>query len=123
MSSGGWENVSGIVRGGPSTPEELEALHEDALVMGDSRILVRLYEERAVLVTDSGTTAIGVAECAELALASWQRHHPYVADPLSITQARDLALIVSNDCISVVRRNSQGVWKYAVLRQCAASSE
>jgi hypothetical protein len=114
--------VSKIISEGAGTPEELEALHEDALVMGDTRLLVGVYEKRAVLVTGSGATAIGVNECVELALAEWQGEHPYVADPRSITQARDLALIVSSDCISVVRRDPQGAWKYAIVHQGATSS-
>lgn len=115
--------MSTITGAGARTPEELEALHEDALVMRDIAMLRGVYDEQAVLAAASGKTASGVNDCVELALASWQGDHPYVADPCSLTLAGDLTLIVSRDRISVARRDRHGGWRYAIVGECGNASE
>ncbi len=102
---------------GAITPEDLEALHEDALVMGDMDALTGMYEPRVALVFASGERSIGAVESARRALTMWQGDFVYIADPLAVIQTRDLALIVSRDRISVVRRNRAGGWKYAIVHQ------
>ena len=68
---------------------------EDAFVLGDREAAITLFEEGAVVE-------------GEL----WGRR--YVADPRHVLQARDTALVVSDDHISVVRRGSDGAWRYAI---------
>ncbi len=47
--SAAWARVAGVVmRVGAGTPEELETLFEDALVMRDVQALAELFEEGAV---------------------------------------------------------------------------
>jgi hypothetical protein len=107
---------------GAITPEELEALHEDALVMRDAGSLIGIYDARMTLVAASGERSIGAEESARHALALWQGDFTYIADPLTVIQVSDLALIVSRDCISVVRRDRDRCWRYAIVRQFPATT-
>ena len=102
---------------GARTPEELETLFEDALVIRDREALAELFEERAVLVAGDERPACGGEEIARLALATWEGDHTYVADPRRVTQARDIALIVAERGINVVRRGCDGDWRYAIVLQ------
>jgi hypothetical protein len=75
--------VSGTRRdiGGARTPEELETLLEDALLMRDRDALVALFAAGATLVTLNAPPARGTTAIARLALATWGGAHPYAADP------------------------------------------
>jgi len=99
------------------TPEELESLLEDALVMRDAALLSGMYEPGAILMTAHSEPVTGPEACAQRALGLWQGDRSYVADPRLVMQARDLALVVSNDCVSVVRRDRTGCWRYAIVLQ------
>lgn len=100
---------------GARTPEELETLFEDALVIGDSKALAELFEEGAVLIAADERPARGGEEIARVALATWQAERIYVADPWRVTQARDIALVVGEQGIDVVRRGGDGAWRYAIV--------
>lgn len=102
---------------GARTPEELETLFEDSLVLRDRQALAELFENGAVLVVGDERSARGGEDIARLALVTWEGDHTYVADPKRVMQARDLALIVSERGINVVRRGSDGTWRYAIVRQ------
>ena len=102
------------MRAGARTPEELETLFEDAFVTRDRQALARLFEEGAVLVTRGGPQARGGDEIARFAEAMWERDRTYVADPRRVLQARDTALVVAEHAINVVRRGSDGGWRYAI---------
>jgi hypothetical protein len=97
------------------TPEELETLFEDALVLRDEVALGQLFDGGSTLVAHDGGTARGSGEIARLALATWNGNAAYVADPRSVVQARDIALIVAGQAINVVRRDRNGVWRYAIV--------
>ena len=77
---------------GARTPEELETLFEDALLVRDRQALAALFEAGAVLVAGDGPPARGGAAIARLALAMWAGDGAYVADPRRVVQARDIAL-------------------------------
>lgn len=96
------------------TPEELETLFEDALLIRDGQALAALFEEGAVLVTgrDDGIRGNAIAGSA---LALWDGYHAYVADPQRVIQARDIALIVAERGINVARRGSDGAWRYVIV--------
>jgi hypothetical protein len=111
-------NRGGTVTGatGARTPEELETLLEDALLMRDPQALLELVDEGTCLVVGDEGRAQGRDAVMRLALAIWQDERTYVADPLYVLQARDLALIVGTTGISVARRHHDGAWKYAIIR-------
>jgi hypothetical protein len=111
--------TTAIVRGtvmsaGARTPEELETLFEDALVIRDRDALAELFDEGSVFVANGGSPARGEA-IVQLVLATWDSDHIYVADPRRVMQARNVALIVADHGISVVRRRSDGTWRYAIV--------
>ncbi len=100
---------------GAQTPEELETLFEDALVIRDRVALAELFEVGAVLVADDGRrSARGREEIARLAAQMWECGHGYVADPRRVLQARDTALVVAEGGINVLRRGGDGAWRYAI---------
>lgn len=103
------------MRSGAYTPEELETLFEDTLLVRDHQALVGLFEDGALLFTGDGRSACGGEAIALLALAMWEGEHSYVADPRCVVQARDVALIVVERGIHVAHRNNDGVWRYRIV--------
>jgi hypothetical protein len=97
------------------TPEELEALFEDAFVLRDPRAVAPLFEARALLVAGGVTgEARGSDDVARSAAALWSRDFTYVADPRRVIQAHDIALVLATAATSVVRRGADGAWRYAI---------
>jgi hypothetical protein len=102
------------MRSGAATPEELESLFEDALILGDARAVARLFDARAVLAADSGVLqARGAHEIASLAAAMCERGYAYLADPRRIVHARDTTLVVAEGATNVMRRLPDG-WRYVI---------
>ena len=106
--------LDGGMGGGARTPEELETLLEDALVVGDRAALAALFEAGAVLVAGDRPLARGGEAIARVATALWTGERTYVADPRRVVQARDLALVVAEQAMHVVRRQGDGTWQYAI---------
>jgi len=103
------------VRQGARTPEELEALFEDAFVLRDAEALRGMFAEGAVLaVGDRPDAARGTEEIGRLATALWAGDRTYVAEPRRVVQARDTALVLADRAINVLRRGSDGAWRYAI---------
>jgi ketosteroid isomerase-like protein len=100
---------------GGQTPEELETLLEDALIMRDAEALAQLFEDASVLVAGRGPRQIrGPGEIAEAAGELWQHQPGYLAGPRRVLQARDTALLLGDGVINVARRGPDGSWKYAI---------
>jgi ketosteroid isomerase-like protein len=100
---------------GARTPEELEALLEDAFVTRDAEALAGMFAEGAVLAVGEGPDAArGGAQIGRLATTLWEGDRTYVADPRRVVQARDTALVVADSAINVLRRGSDGAWRYAI---------
>lgn len=99
---------------GAQTPEELETLFEDSLLLRDGMALNRLFDSGAAFVAHDVGTARG-DEIARLALATWNGDATYLADPRWVVQAHDIALIVTGPIINVARRGLDGVWRYAIV--------
>ncbi len=97
------------------TPEELETLFEDALILRDRQALAELFAEGAVLVAGDDRPARGGEEIGRLALAIWEGDYPYVAEPLRVMQARDIALLLTERGVNVARRGPNGAWQYAIV--------
>ena len=103
------------MRPGARTPEELETLLEDAFVTRDPDALAPMFEDGAVLMAGGeGPEARGGRAIARLAAALWIRERTYVAEPRRVLQARDTALVVGPQAVSVVRRGADGAWRYAI---------
>lgn len=99
---------------GARTPEELETLLEDAILLQDEEALAQLFEASAVLVAEDGTEARGGREIARIAREICDQQYSYVAGPRRVLQARDTALVLAERSINVVRRNDDGGWRYAI---------
>lgn len=103
------------MRPGARTPEELEALFEDAFVMRDAQALSEMFTEGAVLAVGEGPdVAWRAEEIQRHATAVWEGDQTYVAGPRRVVQARDIALVLADGAINVVRRGSDGAWRYAI---------
>jgi uncharacterized protein YciI len=105
---------------GARTPEELEMLFEDALVVRDPQMLAKLFEEGAVFIAGRALPARGGEEIATVALATWSGDDAFIADPRRVMQARDVALIVVEGGVNVVRRGRDGAWRYAIVVESLA---
>lgn len=77
------------------TPEELEALLEDAALLGDDEAIGALFEPDGVVAGAAGLTG-------------------YTADPRTVVQAGDVALVLSPHGVSVVRRGTGGAWRFVI---------
>jgi ketosteroid isomerase-like protein len=100
---------------GARTPEELEALLEDAFVTRDAEALSEMFAEGAVLAVAEGRDAArGAQEIGKVATALWQGGRTYVAEPRRVLQARETALVLADGAINVHRRGSDGAWRYAI---------
>ncbi len=98
---------------GARTPEELEALLEDAFVMRDTTALSAMFADGAVFAL-RGADARGAAEIGRLASALWDADRTYVAAPRRVVQARDIALVLADCAVNVARRERNGDWAYAI---------
>ena len=100
---------------GARTPEELDALLEDAFVLCDPGALASLFEARALLVAGEGAGEVrGSEEIALLAPVLCSGDFTYLAGPQRVVQAHDIALVVAMHGTSVVRRGPDGAWRYAI---------
>jgi hypothetical protein len=100
--------------GGARTPEDLETLLEDAFVLRNGEALAELFEDGAVLVADGTREARGGPEIEHLVTEMWRRNRTYLADPRRIVQAGSTALILTQHGANVVRRGTDGAWRYAI---------
>lgn len=94
------------------TPEELETLLEDALVLGDPVALGGLFETAAI-VAHSGRRAHGDQIAAFLTRLR-RNGLTYTAEPQLVLRARDIALLVARDSTSVVHRAADASWRFAI---------
>jgi hypothetical protein len=100
--------------GGARTPEDLETLLEDAFVLRNGEVLAELFEDGAVLVADGTREARGGPEIEHLVTEMWRRNRTYLADPRRIVRAGSTALILTQHGANVVRRGTDGAWRYAI---------
>lgn len=105
-----------MVTGG-RTPEELETLFEDALLLRDGEAAAQLFEARGVLVVGGGLQeARGREQIARIAADVSQSRCAYLADPRQVLQVRDTALVLGASAVNVVRRSKGGYWRYVISR-------
>jgi ketosteroid isomerase-like protein len=101
------------MRSGARTPEELDALLEDAFVVRDRRAVVALFESEALLVDAAAGEARGAREIASWATQTWRRGVTYLDAEPRVLQAGDTALVLTPEGISVARHDDRG-WRYAI---------
>jgi hypothetical protein len=101
------------MRSGARTPEELDALLEDAFIVRDGRVIAALFESEALLVDAGAGEARGAREIASWATQTWKRGVTYLAGEPRVLQAGDTALVLTPEGISVARHDDRG-WRYAI---------
>jgi hypothetical protein len=107
---------------GGRTPEELESLLEDAVVLRDAPAVAALFEPGGVLV--AATPAVrGPRQVAQAAQQVWSCGAGYLADPRRVLRVHDLALVVGARSVTVARRGVDGMWRYAFVVFADVTSE
>lgn len=97
----------------PTTPEALDALLEDAFVLRDTDIVSSIFEPGAVVV--AGREFRGTKRITEVVTAMWERDLSYLAEPRRVVQARDVALVITDQATSVMCRTDDGGWRYTIV--------
>ena len=101
--------------GGGKTPEELETLLEDALLLRDADAVSELFEDGGVLVTCETWQRVQAREnLLQVATLLCQSRSGYLADPRRVLQAGDTALLLGDGVINVARRSKDGTWRFAI---------
>jgi quercetin dioxygenase-like cupin family protein len=110
------------VMSGARTPEELETLFEDALLLRDHQVLAALFEAGATLVMGGDQPVRGGEAIARAALATRDGIGHYVADPRRVLLARTSALVVTDGGINVMHCGGDGAWRYAIVLHAVEES-
>jgi ketosteroid isomerase-like protein len=100
---------------GAFSPEELETLLEDAVLLGDGPAVAQLFERGGVIMPRAGSAeARGRAAIAGLARNLWSNGPGYLADPRQVAHSGDLALVVGSAAVNVARRQRNGSWRFVI---------
>jgi hypothetical protein len=100
---------------GAHTPEELETLLEDAFVLHDRQALAQLFHPGAILVAGGPLPETrGHQQITKVAAQLWDLDRSYLADPRRVLQVHDTALVLAGHAINVIRRGTDGFWRYAI---------
>ena len=100
---------------GARTPEELETLLEDAVMLRDVAGLIGLFSPGGILAgpVEHAQGPVHIARSARAMLSDgWQ----YVADPTHVLQAHRTALVIGPHALNVTRRGRDGLWRYEICR-------
>jgi hypothetical protein len=101
---------------GAASPEELEAMLEDAcLLLNDTTFLTKLFDADAVLLARGRSQVRGRPAIANVIINQLRDGGSYVAAPNLVMQSGPLALIISANATSVARRSLDG-WHYVISR-------
>ena len=101
---------------GAATPEDLETLLEDTLVLENAEALTHLFEERALMAAAMGAQEVrGADEISRLAGGIWTRDDTYIAGLGRVMQARELALVTTPRGVNLLRQGADGFWRYVIL--------
>src|SRR5687768_1902373 len=103
------------IMSGARTPEELETLFEDALLLRDHQVLTALFEAGATLVMGGDQPVRGGEAIARAVSATRSGIGAYVADPRRVLLARTSALVVTDRSVNVMHRGNDGAWRYAIV--------
>lgn len=101
---------------GAATPEDLETLLEDTLVLENREALTQLFEEGALVAAGRGQReARGAEEISRVAGGIWTQENTYLAGLGRVMQARDLALVITPSGVNLLRKGADGFWRYVIL--------
>jgi len=87
------------------SPEELEILLEDALVLHDDAAVAALFEDGGVLVERSGCVH------ARNQVAHLLAPHDYLAAPCSVSVVSNVAIVVGPQTVNVSCRDPREGWR------------
>jgi len=90
-----------------ASPEELETLLEDALLLHDDAAVAALFEVRGVLVAGAGCVT-SRDRAAEVLL-----RRDYVGSTRLVTVVRDIAVVVGDHTVNVSCRGPDRNWRLA----------
>jgi hypothetical protein len=90
---------------GAQSPEELEFLLEDALVLHDSAAVAALFEDGGVLVERSGGVSGSANVVHQLA------RQGFLASPSSVTLVGQIAIVVGPQTVNISSRGPRGDWR------------
>ncbi len=96
------------------TPEELESLMEDAVVLRDAAALSGLFEPGGVLVAGAVCELRGRGAIAKAVETTTALGGGYLAHPRRLYQSGDLVLLLGNGVINVARRGADRTWRFAI---------
>ncbi|MGZ8688233.1 MAG: hypothetical protein ACXWZP_07375 [Gaiellaceae bacterium] len=96
------------------TPDDLDALLEDASVLGDPACFRALFDEHALLVDPWGREARGADAIAGAFRELRSREGAYVACASRILCNGGSALVVADGGTHVMRRTSGRVWRVTI---------
>jgi hypothetical protein len=105
---------------GARTPEELETLLEDAILLRDVAGLLALFSPYGVLAgpLEHAQGPVHIAGSARALLSDgWE----YVADPTLVVQAHRTALVIGPHALNVARRGHNSLGRYEICRLHAAA--
>lgn len=91
-----------------SSPQELETLLEDAVLLGDEAAVAALFEPGAVLITGPGIAG------PEQALAELAKRG-YVATLRTVTVRPCMAVVVGDHAVNVSARAPDGAWRLVAV--------
>jgi uncharacterized protein (TIGR02246 family) len=99
---------------GGQTPEELETLLEDAILLGDADAVAGLFQPGGMLVVRGAPQLRGRGQIRDAAVALCLRRPGYLAGPRRVFQVRDVALLLGRDVVNLARRGADGTWRYDI---------
>jgi hypothetical protein len=96
------------------TPDDLDALLEDASVLGDPEGFRPLYDDRALLVDPWGRESRGADEIAGAFRTLRLREGAYVACASRVVRNGSSALVVATGGTHVLQRTADRVWRVTI---------
>jgi hypothetical protein len=100
---------------GGYSPEELEALIEDAFVLRDGMAFASLFEDGGVLLTGGACELRGREAIAQSVGSVWLSLDVYFTSSHRCLSNRDSALLTGDGVIAVARRCADRYWRLALV--------
>jgi hypothetical protein len=91
-----------------ASPEELEVLLEDALLLHDAAAVAALFEDRGILVTGPGSVTARAQAADALAACG------FIASPRSVALLDDIAVVVGDHTVNISCRGTDRRWRLVV---------
>lgn len=99
---------------GAQSPEELDSLLEDAILLGDADAIAALFTHHGAFAASGMAPVCRGSEMIDV-LSSWTEHgHGYIGGSAHVVRSRRTALVIGESAINVVRRGRNGMWRFAI---------